>query len=99
MKSTSPAIGHRLERRCRARLTQSARAFSAEEDWMAMDERVEPAAADFLAIAREAASRYGFSSDAEMSRYELTENWMLKVEDASGHRPAVLRIYRPGVKS
>jgi Ser/Thr protein kinase RdoA (MazF antagonist) len=66
---------------------------------MAMDEGTEPTPADFLAIGREAASRYGFSSDVEMSRYELTENWMFRVQDASDHVPAVLRIYRPGVKS
>jgi Ser/Thr protein kinase RdoA (MazF antagonist) len=64
-----------------------------------MDERVEPGPADFIAIGREAASRYGFSGEVELSRYELTENWMFRVEDASGHLPAVLRIYRPGVKS
>jgi Ser/Thr protein kinase RdoA (MazF antagonist) len=66
---------------------------------MATNERVEPAPADFIAIGREAASRYGFSREVELNRYELTENWMFKVDDPSGRVPAVLRIYRPGVKS
>src|SRR3954447_18785106 len=99
MKWRSPVCVLRPGRRWRVHLTQPALAFSAEEDWMAMDEQVDPVSADFLAIGREAACRYGFSRDAEMKRYQLTENWMFRVQDASGHPPAVLRIYRPGVNS
>jgi Ser/Thr protein kinase RdoA (MazF antagonist) len=52
--------------------------------------------ADVEAVARRAATRYGFTDRARLSSYELTENWTFKVEEDAGPAPAVLRLYRPG---
>jgi Ser/Thr protein kinase RdoA (MazF antagonist) len=60
---------------------------------------LEPEPSDFVAVGHEVAERYGFSGELELTRYPLTENWMFKVQDNTGRTPAVLRIYRPGVKS
>lgn len=64
-----------------------------------MNPSLEPGPSDFVAMGHEAAASYGFSGELQLTRYALTENWMFKVQDTTGRTPAVLRIYRPGVKS
>jgi|tagenome__1003787_1003787.scaffolds.fasta_scaffold20979673_6 Ser/Thr protein kinase RdoA (MazF antagonist) len=54
-----------------------------------------PEAATVPDAARAAALIFGFSDDAEMRMFTLTENWTYLIDD--GRRdPAVLRVYRPG---
>lgn len=53
--------------------------------------------ADFLALAREAAGRFGFSPEADVTAFgALTENPTFRVQEASARDPLALRIYRPG---
>jgi len=52
-----------------------------------------------LDLGRRVAQCYGFSSEATLTAFPLTENWTFRVEDQRGPDPVVVRIYRPGVKS
>lgn len=46
-------------------------------------------------VARLAAENYGFSQDAELEQFTLTENSTYRVSEP-GRAPIVMRIYRPG---
>jgi Ser/Thr protein kinase RdoA (MazF antagonist) len=55
----------------------------------------DPEASHFVAIARAATRRHGFSDAATLTPYGLTENPTFRVEEPGPRPPLVLRIYRP----